>query len=150
MTFCLSVQQPWADMLVTSHPSIPNRPIKDIENRKWGLGRKRAALMPFECYIQASLTIDKDGFPQLREQARLARVEIPDPQLMVTGAIVGMVTIRQQVKHSESPWFVGPVGFELIEPVRFPNPVSFPGQRGFFWIEDEIADQVFYDGVRMS
>ena len=147
---CLSLKQPWADMVVTHDPDKRGACLKDIENRKWRMGRKLSALMPFDCLIQASLTVDLDGFPQLREQARLARIEIPDAKLMTVGAIVGQVTIFNQTQHSESPWFVGPWGFELMNPVKFPNPFPFKGQLGFFDIEDEIADQIFYEGVRMS
>ena len=123
---------------------------KDIEHRKWRMGRKRAATMPFECFIHASLTIDTDGWPELREVARRTGVWIPDPNTMVTGAILGKVTIWNQVTHSESPWFVGPHGFELHTPVKFLNPIPYKGQLGFFEISDELADQLSYEGMRMS
>lgn len=116
----LSIQQPWAWLIVNGH--------KDIENRDWRCHRRGHVL------IHAGKKIDRDamreliaGFhPVTGEPLRLDLPEVFD-----TGGIVGEATITGCVAQSASPWFVGSWGI-LIRDAR---PLSFwpcKGALGFF------------------
>lgn len=48
------------------------------------------------------------------------------------GSIVGMVDIVDCVQTSSSPWFFGPYGYVLQNPVAFNNPIRCKGMLGFF------------------
>lgn len=113
-SYCLSVRQPWAALIVAG--------IKTIENRK-GLKNFRGL-----CYIHAAKTVDKRGFKWLEGNL--------DPEIYSnlefhTGGIIGLVTITDCVQKSDSIWFTGPNGFVL----KYPKQIDFypcPGQLGFF------------------
>jgi hypothetical protein len=49
-----------------------------------------------------------------------------------TGAIIGEVDIIDCVTESKSPWFVGPYGFTLANPVLYDKPIPCRGMLGFF------------------
>lgn len=100
----ISIRQPWAHRILYEG--------KNIENRKWP---------PYvfgPVLIHASLKIDP-------EQAEAVTPDMP------RGGIVGAVEIDACVRHSDSPWFTGPYGFLLKNPI----PLSFipcPGRLRFF------------------
>lgn len=48
------------------------------------------------------------------------------------GAIVGSVELCGSVTYSESPWFVGPFGIGLANPVALETPVPCKGALGLF------------------
>lgn len=48
------------------------------------------------------------------------------------GAIIGEVDIVDCVTESKSPWFTGPYGFVLANPVAYKVPVPCKGKLGFF------------------
>ena len=50
-------------------------------------------------------------------------------------ALIGEVTITACVKESSSPWFVGPYGFVLANPVLYKEPIPYRGQLGFFEVK---------------
>lgn len=135
----LSVRQPWASLLVMKHPRNDRRPIKDIENRKW---RPRTLQMPFECLIHASQTFEENDFPIIRERCAKLGIEVPDPELLPRGAYIGQVTIFNVVTASASPWFVGPFGFEIIDPLPFIRPIPAAGLPGFWDVDAEFADDI--------
>lgn len=109
----LSIQQPWAWLIVHGH--------KDIENRTWGSSRRGPIL------IHAGKKVDGLGEIEIA-------LRYPDIQLPLTydlGGVVGMATITDCVQVSSSRWFVGPYGFILTDQ----HPLDFRpyrGQLGFF------------------
>lgn len=48
------------------------------------------------------------------------------------GAIVGSVELRGSVEFDDSPWFFGPWGIRLANPVALATPVSCKGMLGLF------------------
>lgn len=58
------------------------------------------------------------------------------------GRITGMVEVVDCVTDSDSPWFFGPVGFKLRNPVAFKNPVPCKGALGFFPVPEEVRAAV--------
>jgi len=113
----LSVQQPWAFLIVCGW--------KDIENRTWGTRYRGRVLIhagkqlaPWPETYTTSLR-DKFG------------IDLPALRDLDRGGIVGITEIIESVEVSESPWFTGPHGFVLRNSRRLP---FFPcrGALGFF------------------
>jgi hypothetical protein len=111
----LSLQQPWAWLILHGG--------KDIENRTWST-RYRGPVL-----IHASRT----WYTPPGEWASMVPdgVVLPEPGLIERGGIVGQVEIVDCVKRHPSRWFFGPYGFVLRNPIRLPfRPCR--GALGFF------------------
>jgi hypothetical protein len=120
----LSVQQPWAWLIVHGY--------KDIENRKW------YTVFRGDVLIHAGKTIDVGAYARLRA----LHPEIPLPPLEAlekqTGGIVGKTRVTDCVKSSESEWFFGPHGFVLDTEHSSPLPFRpLRGQLYFFEVGGE-------------
>ena len=118
----LSIRQPWAWLVVNGY--------KDIENRTW--------TSPFRgrIYVHAGRRMIADDYPAQRDY--ILRSGIVIPESLALGAIVGEVTITGCVDLSDSPWFCGPHGFTLAEPLVYETPIPCRGQLGFFRV-DEVS-----------
>jgi hypothetical protein len=99
----LSVQQPWAWLIVNNH--------KPVENRTWYCGHRGPLL------IHAGLRLDVEGLEWVREEFP----EIALPWDYERGGIVGRVNMTDCVADHPSPWFFGPHGFvfEDAAPLEF-------------------------------
>ena len=110
----LSVQQPWAWLIVNGY--------KPVENRTWRTN-VRARI-----WIHAGQTIDHVGYEWVR--ATFPHVPLPSGGF-ARGGVIGHVDLIDCVTRHDSPWFVGPYGFVLANP----EPMEFypcRGQLGFF------------------
>lgn len=116
----LSIRQPWAWLVVNGY--------KDIENRTWS-ARFRGRI-----YVHAGLRVVADDYPEQREYVTEAGIIIPPG--LPKGAIVGEVTITGCAAASDSPWFCGPYGFTLADPLVYEIPVPYPGRLGFFPVDE--------------
>lgn len=119
---CLSIQQPWAWLIVNGY--------KDIENRDWKYPPKfRGRFL-----VHAGIKFDVDG-------ADFIRRERPDIRLPFTydmGGIVGEATLVDVVTESDSPWFFGRLGFVLRDQKALPFR-AMRGQLGFFPVKPPAA-----------
>jgi hypothetical protein len=109
----LSIQQPWAWLVVNGH--------KDVENRSWPT-RFRG-----EVLIHAGKKFD----PDVMATGDWPWPDIKQPDDFNYGGIVGTATVVGCVTASRSPWFVGPFGFLI----RNAKPLPFlpcRGRLGFF------------------
>ncbi|WES88803.1 ASCH domain-containing protein [Dickeya fangzhongdai] len=99
----LSIRQPWAWLIVNGY--------KDIENRTWHTKYRGQVL------IHAAATMPTPA--EWREAMRVAQLAgapaIPSFEMMDKGGIVGYATITGTCESSSSPWFFGPVGFQLAD-----------------------------------
>lgn len=111
----LSIQQPWAWLIVNGH--------KDIENRTWRHAYRGPVL------IHAGLKHDKDAAEFIVEDVGFRF--LPKAEFMDHGGIVGIAEIVDCVTDHASPWFFGPFGFVIqnARPLPF-RPMK--GQLGFF------------------
>ena len=109
----LSVKQPWAWLIVHG--------LKTIENRTWPT-KFRGRI-----YLHASKSFDV----ALVVRCQQGRI-IPNLQ---RGAIIGEVDIVDCVAESDSPWFTGPYGFVLRNPVAYEYPIPWRGKQRFFEVD---------------
>lgn len=133
----LSVRQPWAWLIVNG--------LKDVENRTWPTCFRGRVL------IHAGKTMTKAEYEAcvlfIAGVPRLTNWRLPAYDVLKgqCGGIVGLAKITGCVKASSSPWFCGPYGFTLAEPLPFefepcpgalgffkPNPCGRPGYRRSF------------------
>lgn len=118
----LSVRQPWAWLIVAGY--------KDIENRAWST-RYRGRI-----YIHASRKLDKGGLATIISGSINITQSVQDALSQKThlerSAIIGEVDIVDCVTQSSSPWFTGPYGFVLKNPVLYERPISCKGKLGLF------------------
>ena len=123
----LSVRQPWAWAIIYAGKDVENRDWK-LSGRRWPQGsRGRVAI-----HASTGMTRDEYDFAVFPDGAPPK----PAPHLLVRGAIIGHVEIMDiirdpQCKIIKSPWFHGPVGLLLGNPVAI-KPIHCKGQLGFF------------------
>ncbi len=113
----LSLMQPWAWLMVNGH--------KDIENRTWKPGNPGLKFRG-RCLVHASMTIDEDAYPFVRDRFPDLRPLMPMGDAIERGGIVGAFTIVECVTAHPSPWFFGRYGFV----VRDARPLPFRPMRG--------------------
>lgn len=143
----LSVRQPWVWAIFHGG--------KDIENREWiwyhGIS------LPKRILIHASGTMTEFEYLTaaigIREVLRLQRgagagdgtadkSEPPPAKELPRGCIVGAVTVVACHQQHTSPWFAGPFGFELTDPVALPTPIPCTGKRGLWHVPEDIGRAV--------
>lgn len=113
----LSVQQPWAWLIVNGY--------KDIENRTW------ATTFRGRFWVHAGKKVEKAGYEFLREHFPELYTICPPAKEIERGGLVGQTTITDCVERSESRWFLGPKGFVLSD--SHPHPlIPLAGRLGFF------------------
>lgn len=127
----LSVRQPWAWAIIHGG--------KDIENRSWH-AVDRGILRRGRVAIHAAKGITQQEYASARDFMQSIGVNCPPAADLMRGGIIGAVDVVDIVKASSSPWFFGPRGLVLRNPVpcRF---VPAVGQLGFFvWTpSDEVV-----------
>lgn len=117
----LSVQQPFAWLIVNGY--------KDIENRDWPTKFRGRFL------VHAGKKFDEESYLHL-----CARGDIPLPHRSAfeRGGIVGEANLVGCVEESESEWFMGYYGFVLADAKPLPFR-EVRGQLGFFNVPAEPA-----------
>ncbi len=126
----LSVQQPWATLIVTG--------IKDVENRV-RRSHYRGPLL-----IHASQKVDQWG---LEDVLNVLREDGDEEGIAVlshapTGSIVGQVDMVDCVSSHPSEWFDGPFGYVLENAVLFDQPIPMKGKLGIYDLPEELEDVV--------
>lgn len=119
----LTIRQPFAWVIIEG--------LKDIENRSW---RPPSDIIGQRIAIHAGKQWHKQGLQWVETELGL-RV----PRGLIRGAIIGTAEIVGVVEASESPWFIGPLGWVLANPVRC-APVPMRGKLGL-WKCPEFTEQ---------
>ena len=119
----LSIRQPWAWLIVNGY--------KNIENRSWNTKFRGPVLIhassrkPTVAEVMLAREI-------LRQTAGAdASLRMPKPEHFELGGFVGMATITGTCERSSSPWFFGPVGYQLVD-ARKLKFRPFKGRLSFF------------------
>jgi hypothetical protein len=115
----LSIRQPWAWLIVSG--------LKDIENRDW------ETLYRGRVLVHAGVTMPRRYYDEVQQWVGDEfNIQLPEPELLERGGIVGLATIAGCVRESESRWFnPGGFGFQM----RDARPLPFypcKGQLKFF------------------
>ena len=118
----ISIMQPFAYLIVHGH--------QPVENRGWRTSYRGRLL------IHASRTfanIDDSEFYDFGFDEEfidmLRSTDIP------RGALVGEVDLVDCVTDSDSPWFRGPYGLELENPLAYDKPIPYKGELGLFDVD---------------
>lgn len=111
----LSIQQPWAWLIVHGY--------KPVENRTWPTAYQGAL------QIHAGKKIDREGYAWVKQN--FPEIALPNWWNLPTGGIVGRATLVDCVTAHPSRWFSGPYGFVLVNPCPLLL-VQCPGRLGFF------------------
>jgi hypothetical protein len=129
MMKALSVQQPWAELIVCHD--------KDVENRTWPTTyRGRVA-------IHASAGLLKKDLDNLKWLYSKGKFHIDPSKLKLTlGAIIGTVEIYNCVTSSSSRYFNGPYGFLLYKPMILPKPIKVKGSLGLWRVPEDIEAEI--------
>lgn len=131
MMKCLSIQQPWACVIV--------RGWKTIENRTW----RSAPSYRGPVLIHAGKTLDSSGLTDI------IGIDFPVHSLVhaidglaperTLGAIIGgaiLTAVLPVRARCTSKWYMGELGFVFEMPVVFKEPIPLRGQLGIF----EVAE----------
>jgi len=121
----LSIKQPWAWLIIHGG--------KDIENRTWATKYRGRFL------VHASKGMTNKEYCDGLEFAMRAGLiqelrDFPTSQQMLQewcGGIIGSVDLVDCVTASESPWYMGQVGFVLSDPKPIPF-MPYKGRLGLF------------------
>jgi hypothetical protein len=125
----LSVRQPWVFGIF--HLG------KDIENRDWSTKVRGRILI----HASQTMTIeDRCAFRSAHGRVFNSSGECNFSELP-RGCIVGSVEIADCVRISASPWFYGPYGFVLENPIIFKKPVPFKARLKFFDVADDVVSE---------
>ena len=114
----LSIQQPWAWLIVNGY--------KDVENRTWRTKFRGKFL------VHASKRYDKEGEAWVRKN--FPKIPLPAKDELPMGGFVGIAYMKDCVSCSKSRWFSGPIGFTL-ERARSTPFKSINGALGFFNVD---------------
>jgi len=124
---CLSVRQPWAQLIVDGH--------KDVENRTWRTGHRGPIL------IHAGLRLEKDAAEYYAEQAR--QNDVPWPETLLKGGIIGVVELVDCVASHPSEWY-DPDSIAWVLANASPLPfLPWKGRLGLFDVPDEVLAEHF-------
>ncbi|MCK4761959.1 MAG: ASCH domain-containing protein [Candidatus Aminicenantes bacterium] len=138
----LSIQQPWAWLIV-------NR-IKPIENRTWKTPYSGPVL------IHAGKKVDRQGYDWVLETFKNHEFikTMPTLEKMPTGGVIGASYIYTCTKiskekiwkgHNYAPWYIGPYFLELYKPKTFEMEfIPCPGKLRFFDIPLKIETNRAY------
>lgn len=125
----LSVRQPWAWAIIYAG--------KDIENRDWRQPNPGLAFRGLVA-IHAGKAMTRGEYEDAAETIHdISGLTVPAPGDLVRGGIIGAVKVVDIVRGKAlgfdrpSPWFFGPLGLRLRNPVAC-APIPCPGQLGFF------------------
>lgn len=128
----LSVRQPWAYAVVMGW--------KPIENRSW---RSPNPGLKFrgDFAIHASKGMTRREYEDCAEFCAELGFTVPPPAELLRGGIVGVGSVVDIVKESDSPWFFGPRGLVIADakPVPF---IPSAGALGFFEWKPGPAEDV--------
>lgn len=123
----LTLKQPWADGIMYHG--------KDIENRAYP---PPADLIGQRIAIHAGKTDDELGASFIEDLGYTLR----DPQHWTRGAIVATAVVTGVVRQSNSPWFMGPYGWQLADVRPLNSPLPCRGYRKLWPLPQQLADHL--------
>lgn len=130
----LSVRAPWWWWILQG--------VKPVENRSRPTKVRGTVLVHASSWWRTfDALADMHQFSPLAERAGCPKIEMPLVRPL-GGHIVGQVDIVDCVTSMDSPWFFGPYGYVLANPVAFSHPIPCKGMLGFFAPPAEVMARV--------
>ena len=128
----LSIQQPWAWLILSGY--------KDLENRTWQTKHRGRILIHTGQRVEPNKEDLEYGFFTAMMASGDKEVDIRKryETEMVTGALVGFASIDECISNSESDWFSGPHAFKLSSPVLWSQGIPYKGRLGLFEVPYEV------------
>ncbi len=140
----ISIQQPWASLIITQRSGDPTTGIKNIENRTWAT-KFRGRVLVHACLKEDLSWIHGNLYDKIHEgiEIHLTKEEYRG----TFGAIIGSVEIVDCVIGHHSVWArncvitVAKKGDEkairiynwvLANPIKFDKPIPCKGKQGFW------------------
>jgi len=121
---CLTVWQPWAELIVMG--------VKDVENRSWPTRHRGPILIHAASRMRAS---------DLGVLAEEYGIEL-DRSALELGAVLGAVDVVECRREVTSPWHhAGACGWYLANPRRLPEPIRYKGQLRLFDVPDRLLPE---------
>ena len=118
----ISIMQPFAYLIVHGH--------QPVENRAWRTSYRGRLL------IHASKTfasIDDSQFYDFGFDREF--IDMLRSNAIPRGALVGEVDLVDCVDDSDSPWYKGPYGLELENPLAYDKPIPYKGELDLFDVD---------------
>ncbi len=106
---------------------------KDIENRSWKCPLPPGSLIA----IHAGLKYDKQGADWIQKLG----LDCPPDGAEHPGGIVAIARFEGNVTASDSPWFVGPIGWRLADVVGIP-PIARRGYQRLWSAWLDVPEQL--------
>lgn len=130
----LSVRAPWWWFILHGG--------KDIENRDWPTRFRGTVYLHASSWWRAGEVLEDIRYAGLMAE-RFGAPKVTTAMVRPFGGhLVGKVDIVGCVEDgdipSDSPWFSGPYGFVLANPVAFGEPIPCRGMLGFFTLPDDV------------
>lgn len=128
----LSLREPWATFMTMG--------LKRIENRSWPTRTRGRVLVHASSWWRTADVLDDYD----TACAIAASIGLGPPRFSLEdikprrGGIVGAFTILDCVSSSEDPFFFGPYGFVVEDPIRFPVTIQCRGTLGFFDVPPDV------------
>lgn len=123
----LSIRQPYVWAILAGH--------KRVENRSWSTPYRGPVL------LHASLRLDQEGAHWMQADMRL-RV----PAELPVGGVIGVCTLVDVIEEDKGrrfgPWFCGPYGWVLRDPVALREPVGLAGKLKLWKASPEVIAAV--------
>lgn len=131
--YALTILQPWAWAIIHAG--------KVIENRTWPLP---AQIIGQRIAIHAAKRSMPAEFATMAKYLRLAHspLDVPNPDDLVFGAIIGTVEVTECVARSDSSWFIGQHGFILRNPRMLTTPIICTGRQLFWHVPNKMARRI--------
>lgn len=108
---------------------------KDIENRTW---RPPASVIGTRIAIHAGAM--RTAPSMVRDWVRVAAAANASVPLggFAAAAIVATAIIGEPVTESDSPWWIGPIGWPLIDVRRLDKPIPMKGRLGLWTLPEGV------------
>jgi hypothetical protein len=121
----LTLWRPWPGAIF----SLPPARAKDVENRTW----VAPWIVGEPVAIHAGQHVDRSAFDYIE---RVAGVRPPEDGGAL--GIVGVVVFDAMLASCDSPWFIGPVGWQIAKQQALLEPVPCRGNRKLWNLPTDI------------
>ena len=125
--YAITLKRPWAHAIAHMN--------KRIENRTWRCHLKPGSWLAI--HAGRSYVFDDADWIEDRFQ-----VQLPEPADQPTG-IVAIAQFLGNVTESDSPWFGGPVGWQLGEVKTLAEAVDCKGRQGLWRVDQGVKEAVY-------